>query len=331
MNVEKWLNIRFFSPAGEGEGGGGAGDDTVAGGGGQDTVGGGSDTTTGSGGNDTVDAGGGGPRWFEADSIKGDTAEYLKRSGLTLDDPAEAAIKAAEMARNAQARLGHNPDDLFLKPKEGEVASWLKENRELLGIPENAEGYTIEKPKDFKGTWDKELADKLRGTAAEIGLSQDQAAAIAAMAAAHVGEEIQKVETDLQSAHSEVSDALKQDWGDQYTTKVGQAKQVVEALAQAAGMDAEATQNAVTAVAEKTGDANAIRMFSELAGLVGNDNALNITTGGNGAMTPAEARAEISKLKSPDGEYFKAVNAGDRAKMKELQPRLEQLAKIAAQ
>jgi len=48
-------------------------------------------------------------------------------------------------------------------------------------------------------------------------------------------------------------------------------------------------------------------------------------------MTPAEARAEISKQTSPGGAYYEAVDKNDQRAVKELKAKMDGLAKIAAQ
>ena len=69
--------------------------------------------------------------------------------------------------------------------------------------------------------------------------------------------------------------------------------------------------------------------------MMANDSAVGLGKGS--AMlgtTPADARAQLAALRSPDGAYSKAVAAatstGNLSEMNRLQPEIQRLTKIAA-
>ncbi|WP_284262476.1 hypothetical protein [Roseicyclus amphidinii] len=311
-------------------GAGGAGSDTVAGGGADTVSGGGTDTLAG-GGTDTV-AGGGQRGWWEADGMPEETRQFFKANGLTVDDPAEAARKAADMARHAQKLVGHKPEDLVTRPKEGqELADWMKANRELFGLPEKAEDYAIEKPEGFEGEWDGDLAKRMQAIGFEAGVPPAAMKALTGAFADHVKGLFAQEQDNLAQATQTMNAQLAKDWGDQLEPNKARARQAAQVIAEQAGMDGDGLAATLQLMAEKTGDANVLRLFHAIGQAMGDDTALGLGKGaGAFATTPAEARAQAAALRAPGGEWYVAVEKGDRAAMAKLRPRLEQLDKLAS-
>jgi hypothetical protein len=140
-----------------------------------------------------------------------------------------------------------------------------------------------------------------------------------------------QVGAEVEAAKGALMADLQKDWGDQTPAKITLAKQAAQAVAQAAGMDMQAIANMSELLMDKTGDANVIRFMAQIGAMMADDVAQGIGKGGPMTMTPAEARQQRAQLMAPDGEYSKAYKAGDQATMAKLKPRLEQLARIAAQ
>lgn len=323
--------LRAPDGAGAGAGGGTAGNDSVGGDGGDTLGGGGGDTVSGGSGGDTVTGGGNRP-WWEAEGTTEETRAFLKANGLTVDDPAEAARKAADMVRHAQKRLGHKPEELMLRPKDPkDLADWMRQNRDIFGLPEKPEDYAIAKPENFDGEWDADLARQMQAAGYEAGVPPAAMQKLTGIYAEHVKSLMGRAQDDLAQATEAMRSELTKDWGDSYQANVTRARQAAQVVAEQAGMDGDALSATLALLSEKTGDANTMRLFHAIGQAMGDDTALSIGKGGGSfATTPAEARAEAAKLRAPGGEYFEAVNKGDRAAMARLAPRLAQLDKLAS-
>lgn len=332
LNIPALPSQRLLrAPDGAGAGGGEAGNDTVGGGGGDTLTGGGSDTLAG--GNDTIAGGGNGQRpWWEADGTTEETRAFFKANGLTVDDPAEAARKAADMARHAQKRLGHKPEELMLRPKDPKaLAEWMRENRDIFGLPEKPEDYAIAKPEGFDGEWDDGLARQMQAAGYEAGVPPAAMQKLTGIYAEHVKTLMGRAQDDLAQATEAMRSELTKDWGDNYQANVTRARQAAQVIAERASMDGDALSATLALLSEKTGDANTMKLFHAIGQAMGDDTALALGKGnGSYATSPAEARAEAAKLRSPGGEYYEAVNKGDRTAMDRLKPRLTQLDRLAS-
>lgn len=328
--------IRWAPPSdGAGGGAGGAGD-AGAGAGGAGAGAGTGDAGAGAGTGDTGAGGAGGEggsgKWWEGKAFSDDQRAYLTSKGLTVDDPLEALPKIIASHQNAEKRLGKPADQLLDKPADGKTAEWLRQNGKMFGIPEAADKYEVKQPdnwpKDAK--WDSDLENTVRQIAFDEGISQ---AAVQKLTDAYAGKLMGLMgdaDTQLAAATQEMSAELQRDWGDQYGAKVAMAQQGAAALAEAAGLDSDAMSNLAATLKPKIGDPNIIRLFSAVGELMGED---TLKGGGDNPMTttPAAARAELAKLQAKGGEWYEAVAKNDTVTIKRLEPKIDQLTKLAAQ
>lgn len=330
-----------FAPEGDagggagGEGGGaGAGGDTVSGGAGDDTVNGGAgaDTLTG-GGNDTLTGGdGGSAKWWEGEKFK-EHRDLLEAKGLTLDDKDDVIARLAKSERAAQVKLGKPADQLLTKPgKDESVTDWMKTNADIFGIPESADKYDIKKPeawpKDAK--WDEGLEGKVRELGLEKGMSNDAVNAMVGLYAENIMALDKGSADDLAKANSEMMADLQKDWGQQTEAKLTLASQAASVIAEKAGLDQTAMQNLAESLKPKIGDAGTMRIFAAIGEMMGDDQMVMGNGGTSLSTTPAEARAELSKMQSPGGEYYEATSKRDTATIDRLKPQIERLTRIAA-
>lgn len=280
-------------------------------------------------------AGGGAvAKWWETDkSLTAEERDWLTAKGLATDDPNEALAKALKGYRSAEQKLGRPADSVMDRPaKDQKLADWMKANAQLFGIPEKAEAYELEVKDLPEGVqWDKGLEDKFRTFAHENGVPAELAKGMVQLFAGHMGETVKGLETELQTTRQQLELELKKDWGDQYAAKVTLAKQAVDALAEKAGFDQKALTNLNMALSEKVGDPAVMRLFAAIGEMMGEDSLAGMGKGNTTlATTPAEARAEIAKLRAADGEYTKALQASNRPEIARLQARIETLTRIAA-
>lgn len=308
----------------------GAGGDAAAGGEGGDP---GVDAGAGAGG---AGAGGGAAaasaKWWEGAGLTDDQRTQITALGLTTDDPVKAVAKLADMERAAKQKLGRPADQLIDRPAEGQdVGEWLRAHGEVFGIPESAEGYEVARPEGWPkdAQWNGDLEGKARELGHKHGMS---GAALNDFVGLYAGE-VQRLMGDasdqLAASNTEMQAALQKDWGDQYGAKVALAQQAVSAVSEAAGLTADDIAAISAAMKPKVGDAGIVKLFAAVGEMMGEDSFVGGAAGGL-ATTPAEARAKLQELRSPEGAYAKAVASQNRAELKRLAPEIERLSKIAA-
>ncbi|WP_422050144.1 hypothetical protein [Shimia sp.] len=323
-----WGAMICFAPSDEGGSGGGAGAD-----------GGGEDTAPGAGGADTIPAAGGndgagdGAKWWEGNAFSDEHRTNLTALGLTVDDPLQAIPKLLDMEQSAKKRLGASPDQLITKPKDGQsVADWLKEHGDTFGIPKDAESYEVARPESWPKdrAWDEAFESEARKIAHEEGVPASALNKFVEIFAGKMAKMEGESAEQLEASNTQMMADLSKDWGQQMPAKLAMAKQAMSAIAEKAGFDESNILSVASVLTEKAGgDANAIRLFATIGEMMGED-SLVVTPGGAGlGQTPAEARAELQRLRSPGGDYYEAAATGDTAKLKELQPRIEALTKLA--
>jgi len=304
----------------EGGAGGGAGD-PPAGGTGGDNPGDGS--------------GGGAARWWEDERFNDDQRGSLTALGLTVDDPLDAVTKLVDMESSAKRKLKAPPDSLIGKPAEGqELAEWKKANAALFGIPEKPEDYKIDRPENWpkEESWDDATEARLREIAhkhgAEPGLVQDVVNIYAEKMLA-LGVEN---DTALKAANDEMMAELGRDWGDQLAANLTRAQQAAALVAEQAGLDGTAIAQISGVLTKAAGNANTLRLFAAIGQMMGEDSLAKAGGATGLGMTPAEARAELARLRSPGGEYYEATKPGARApaNFAEIKAKIDRLTKISA-
>jgi hypothetical protein len=292
----------------------------------------------GAGGAGDPDTGGdpaapGGAKWWEGETFK-PYADMLTAKGFTTDDPLEAMPKMLQAYSAAEKRLGKPADQLMDRPgKDQTVPDWMRANGEMFGIPESAEKYEITQPESWPkdAQWNTELEQAARTIAHEEGVSNS---ALQRMIELYAGS-VQKLDSgaaeQLEQANAQMMEQLQKDWGQEPEKHLALAQQAASVLAEKAGLSPEQMANVAEVLKPKTGDAGTMRLFAAIGQMMSDDSLPGLGDGGAGlSTTPADARAQLSALQSPGGEYFEAVANKDRAAIARLQPKIDHLTKIAA-
>lgn len=290
--------------------------------------------TTGSeGGTGTTTAAATGPKWWEtlSDAHKG----YLAPKGLTIDDPMQALPKILDIAVHAEKRIGKGLDTIMDRPAPNQpYAEWARANADALGLPKEAAGYEVKPPADWPKNlpWDSAAEAAVREIAYKHGVPREAHEAYVQFQA----NAIRQLEADavkgLETARAEMRADLAKDFGQQTEARITGAKQAMQFLAEKAGVSMAGIEALAQTMSQATGDAGVIRIFDAVAQMMGEDTGFAIGRGQQTlGMTPAEARAALAQFTAPDSEYAKAAAARDTTKLRELEPRRMQLAKIAAQ
>lgn len=277
-------------------------------------------------------------KWWESDTFSDDQRERLTANGLTVDDPLIAVQKLTDMEIAAQRKLSANPADLMRKPKEGQdVAEWLRENGETFGVPDAPDGYEIARPEDWPkdAPWDDKAEAGLRELAHKHGLSANAAQELVQFEAARMKALWDDAGQRQEAATAELMQNLDAEWGKQKPAKLAQARQAMAAVAEKAGLDADAQQVLADTLGEKSGHPTVMKVFAAIGEMMGDDSLGDLTTPGGFSTTPAEARAEIAAMQKPGHEYYETSNKarrGDLAAkeaMKDLQKKMAGLRRIA--
>ncbi|MEO0859226.1 MAG: hypothetical protein AAFY65_01335 [Pseudomonadota bacterium] len=236
------------------------------------------------------------------------------------------------MLGNAEKLIGGDPKKLMSQPDDPkDYAKWARDNATRLGLPDSADKYTLEGvnvPEGYER--DEQLEQAMQQIAFDEGVTPAAYEKLVAGYAQHLGQIGDKVEAELSAANAKLKEDLASEWGDQYGAKVTLAQQGAAAVFEKAGMDDNAQFAVTQALKDKVGDAGIVKLFATIGDMMGDDNLVIGKSTAMG-MTPAEARAKLSALQAPGGEYFEATAKGDRANIARLQPQIDQLTKVAAQ
>ncbi|MEM9579060.1 MAG: hypothetical protein AAF891_00115 [Pseudomonadota bacterium] len=316
------LNSAFPKPVWDSESGGSGGTD-----------GGGGGTDGGGGGTDGGDGGQGGGNWWEDARFSDDHRTMLTAKALTVDDPLDVVVKLADAEVAATRKLGKSPDRLIERPEEkGKVAEWLRQHGDDLGIPKDAEGYEIKPPENWPKDqkWDEGLEKQARTIAHEEGMTGPALNRMTELFAGHILQLNQDAETQEQEAVKEMRGELLHEWGDQTDARIARAAQAATAIAEKAGMTLEDVGWVSEVIGKNAGDAKTMRIFDAMADALSDGSDFKLEPGsGVQGQTPAEARAELARMRSKDGEWYKAVEAKDQNEMKRLKPIMDRLQKVA--
>lgn len=273
--------------------------------------------------------------WWQAPDFTAEERQWIEARGLAEDDPAKVVGKLVKGHRAAEQRLGRGIDSILDKPKDGQgLTDWMREHAEIFGIPKTLEDVKIEKPKDMPDgiAWDAGFETKARQAAFDLGLSSAQLKGMTDLYLGQVKAMEDAASAQLAAANETMMADLRKEFGDQLDAKITRARQALQGLAQAAGLDAAAVANVAQLLTDKAGgDAATVRLFAALGEAMGEDRALGLNGGGGSlGMTPAEARARAAQLRSAGGAFYEATAKGNAAEVARLRPELERLDKIAA-
>lgn len=319
-----------FAAEGEGAGAGAGGDGTGAGAGGGEGAGAGAG---GEGAGAGAGAGAGGAaKWWEGSDYSPEERQWLTARGLAEDDAAKVLPKLVKGHRAAEQRLGKGMDTIMDRPaKDQKLTDWMRGQKEVFGLPETEADYQIARPEGMKDgiAWDGEFEAAAKKLAFEQGLLPAQLQAITDLYAGKVGAMAQAADAAYEAANAKLMEGLTRDWGKETPAKLAQARQAAHVLAEKAGLDAAGLEAVSATISQKAGDAATIRMFAALAEMMGDDKMVQ-GAGGKLGTTPAEARAQLAQMQSPDGAWAKASREGNHAEIARLRPEIERLSKLAA-
>ncbi len=113
---------------------------------------------------------------------------------------------------------------------------------------------------------------------------------------------------------------------------IARAKQGAQAIAEKAGLDAEALTAVTARLSKDMGDAQTIRFMAAIGELMGEDSGVGLGQGSGGGLTATRSAAEaaLADFMKPDGEWAKAAQSRDSAAINRLRPKFDQLTRAVA-
>lgn len=239
-------------------------------------------------------------------STLGDDARgWVQAKGLDKL-PAEKAF--AELVKGwagAEKHIGAPADQIIRLPKDGDDAA-LANVYGKLGRPNDPNGYDIKLPDGLppeQATALKAEFDAMKPVLHKIGLSNRQANQFAQEMIAIETAQAAEAKATAQAQLAADTKALKTEWGAAFDKNAS----IVDAVATQLGFDAEK----VVALREVLGAAATMKMFHSIGTAMGEDKFIGGGGGKfGGAMSPAQAQAEINTLKA-DKDFVTRLMAGN--------------------
>jgi hypothetical protein len=236
----------------------------------------------------------------DADEV---TVGYIQNKGW--QSPADL-LKSYQ---GAEKLIGVAPDRVVRLPGDTSTKEDLDAFYTKLGRPADPNGYEIKVPDGADDSFAKAAAGKFH----ELGLSTKQAQELSKW---YEGQGASMTEAQQQAraaANVEQQNALRQEWGAAYDSKLTQARE----FARAAGIDAPTLDK----LQDSMGFDGVMKFMATLGGKIGeaNFNSADRTTN-FGVMTPGQAQAEIKTLQN-DKDFrtkYLAGNADAVSRMKQL-------------
>ncbi len=272
-------------------------------------------------------------KWWEAKDYTEDERQWLTARGMAEDDPQAALMKAVKGHRAAEQRIGKGLDSILDKPaKDQPYTDWVAKNREALGLPADEKGYEVKRPETWPkdAPWDEASETAAKAIAVKYGLPKEALQDLVNLQAQNAMQTYQDAAAMGDAAKQKLMADLEKDYGDQIKAVIHKARLGAQAVGEKAGLQADAIANLADVLTEKVGDANAIRFMAAIGDMLGDDTALGLGKGGGLTTTPAEARADLARMQSPEGEWYKATAANNRAEIERLKPAIDRLNRIAA-
>jgi hypothetical protein len=166
---------------------------------------------------------------------------HAQNKGWKLDDAKEAFGAAAKVARDLEKHFGAPPDRLVKLPAADAKPEDIRAYYERLGAPKEAKDY------DLSAVKDATIAEQLRASMYERGVSKDAASTIAATIAKALESKATSESTVNVQKLEEQKAALRANWGDKFdfnhlqaiegARRLGIAPEAVKALEGVIGYD----------------------------------------------------------------------------------------------
>ena len=209
--------------------------------------------------------------------------------------------------RNLEKLLGADrAGRTVVVPKEGATPEEMGAFFDRLGRPSGPDGYKIDVP---EGIGDPEFAKTAAGKFHELGISKSQGDALAAWWNETASAQIQAQQTARVEAQKNAAAELQREWGQAFA----QNSVLVDNAARALGLDGDT----VVRLGDALGPKGAMDLLYKIGSKMGESGFVTGEGGtGFGALSPAQAKAEIKSLSQDKAFIAKLMNKDADAQAK---------------
>ena len=256
-------------------------------------------------------------RWY--DTLSEEHRGVLQHKGWLNEDPVIALTKVTESYSHLEKMHGVPADRIVKLPgRDAKPEDWRSVFQKL-GAPEKAEDYELPMPEQGS---DAALADQAKQWFHKIGATKDQAKQFVEEWNAFATQAGEAAANDQRARIAADVDELKKEWGQAFDKRVNTAAAVMVDL----GFD----DSAVEGLRQALGTKRMSEMFYRLAEKMGEDSFVSSDNGNlsRGAMTPAQAKAELSQMQLDEGFRKALMNPRDPGHAAAVEKR-ERLYKVA--
>jgi hypothetical protein len=225
-------------------------------------------------------------------SLSEEVRGYVQNKGFK--DPGQVV----DSYKNLEKLLGADKAQLLRIPQKEDAPEW-NDIWSKLGKPADPTEYKIG---DDKG--DKNFQEWARKTFFELNVPKKQAETLAAKFNEYSQSVMDAQANQRQQEVVQQDNQLKQEWGKAYEQNIQVGRKAVQAF----GFDGPTIEKLEQAM----GYAGVMKFMQTLGSKVGEDSFVSSQGQGGfrGAMSPAQAKAQMQSLKG-DGDFVKRLTAGD--------------------
>jgi len=174
-----------------------------------------------------------------------------------------------------------------------------------LGRPAEATGYEINVPTELDAYFAEDSLNEFKSVAHNIGLNQEQVNALIEYQSGAIQGELQNEPEQLAAQKIETEDALKQEWGAEYSRNLHAAQRALQVYG-----DDEIVELMQTSAGNHPA---VVKMFARLGKEITEDMAKNTQTS-NLAVSPLDAKDEIQGIfNNPQHAYFNSKHPENKA------------------
>lgn len=235
-----------------------------------------------------------------------------EHKGFVQNKGWKAPTEMVDSYRNLEKLLGVPKEQLIQLPKDDDPASWESVHTRL-GRPATPEGYKFETPKEGSPEFTKWAAEQFH----KAGLSEKQAKPLLENWNNFVKGMSEKKTQEFAGKIAADGQALKKEWGAAYDQNLDAAKRAAREF----GVDAKV----VDGIERSAGFAATMKFFQTIGQKLGESsyvsgNGSNSQAGGNGPMTPAQAKDRINSNRGDPAfvKNYLAGNSKEKAEMERL-------------
>lgn len=258
------------------------------------------------------------PASFDWKSLNLDPAAQNVVEAHQWKGPAELLSSYTNLQKAMGIRSG-DPSRVLILPKDGDAPEAWNDVFTKLGRPATPEEYGLPVPDGQP----KEFAAEVSKWFHELGIPKGAAVKLAERWNAKATEAVTAAQAKTTTEHTAQIEALKSEWGTNYNANA----QLVDKAAEAFGMG----QEELTALKSALGPGKAMKFLHTIGSKLGVEGKFIEGAGNGGTMslTPAQAQAELTRLKS-DKTFIEMWNSKtDLKSRQEARQKMYQLQQIA--